>query len=548
MLGLGFLRRGLLAQRLKELGQPGDWAYEMVFAALVGGLVGARLWSMIENWDEAKDDLLGSLFSGTGLVFYGGALGGAIAVLAWAWWRGVLGLAAVRRRGAVRSRSATRSGGIGCQLAGDGDYGKAVGRAVGDGLSRRHRADDRGGAPDAGLRDAGHGAVAWFLWRMRHRCRPARCSPSTSCWRARSASWSSSSAATSPSSAGLTARAVDRAGHGGRRRDLARAPAQPAARPPRRAPARRPGAAQRPRHASASTPRCPPPALRLPAASSAEDGRLAIGGCDAVALAREFGTPAYVMAEDDLRASARAFRAALAAHHDGPGEVIFASKAFPCTAVLRVFAEEGLGVRRRLGRRAAPRAARPGSRPRGSTCTATRSRRPSCALAVEAGVGYDRASTTPTTSPSSRGVLPAGARQARARCASARASTPTRTRRSSPATRSPSSASTRADARRARRTTRPPTSTSAASTSTSAPSSPTSSRTARRSASSPAWATFAGLLARRRLRAWPTRADDRPPGDRRGGRRGGRGRPRAARPRQAPRDRARAARSSPTRA
>jgi diaminopimelate decarboxylase len=80
-----------------------------------------------------------------------------------------------------------------------------------------------------------------------------------------------------------------------------------------------------------------------PEHSTVEDGRLRIGGCDAVELAREFGTPAYVVAEDDLRSRARAFRAALAAEHDGPGEVLFASKAFPCTAVLRVFAEEGLG-------------------------------------------------------------------------------------------------------------------------------------------------------------------------------------------------------------
>jgi diaminopimelate decarboxylase len=77
--------------------------------------------------------------------------------------------------------------------------------------------------------------------------------------------------------------------------------------------------------------------------STVEDGRLAIGGCDAVELAREFGTPAYVVAEDDLRSRARAFRAALAAAHDGPGEVLFASKAFPSTPVMRVFAEEGLG-------------------------------------------------------------------------------------------------------------------------------------------------------------------------------------------------------------
>ena len=67
-----------------------------------------------------------------------------------------------------------------------------------------------------------------------------------------------------------------------------------------------------------------------------------MGGCDAIELAREFGTPAYVVAEDDLRARARAFLAAgRAAGHDD-FEVVFASKAFPCTAVLRLFAAEGL--------------------------------------------------------------------------------------------------------------------------------------------------------------------------------------------------------------
>jgi diaminopimelate decarboxylase len=81
----------------------------------------------------------------------------------------------------------------------------------------------------------------------------------------------------------------------------------------------------------------------LPEASEIRDGRLLIGGCDAEAVAREHGTPAYVFAEDDLRARARAFRDALAAHHDGPGEVVFASKAMPSTPVLRLFAQEGLG-------------------------------------------------------------------------------------------------------------------------------------------------------------------------------------------------------------
>jgi diaminopimelate decarboxylase len=75
-----------------------------------------------------------------------------------------------------------------------------------------------------------------------------------------------------------------------------------------------------------------------PEASDVEDGRLSIGGCDALELAREFGTPLYAVAEDDLRNRAREFTAAMR------GEVVFASKAFPCTAVLRVFEEEGLSV------------------------------------------------------------------------------------------------------------------------------------------------------------------------------------------------------------
>jgi diaminopimelate decarboxylase len=73
-----------------------------------------------------------------------------------------------------------------------------------------------------------------------------------------------------------------------------------------------------------------------------ERGRLEVGGCDTVELAREYGTPAYVVAEDDLRARARAFvEAGRRAGHEELC-VVFASKAFPCTAVLRTLAQEGL--------------------------------------------------------------------------------------------------------------------------------------------------------------------------------------------------------------
>jgi len=73
-----------------------------------------------------------------------------------------------------------------------------------------------------------------------------------------------------------------------------------------------------------------------------EHGRLEVGGCDTVELAHEFGTPCFVVAEDDIRTRARAFMEAFAARC-GDFEVVFASKAFPCTAVYRLLWEEGIG-------------------------------------------------------------------------------------------------------------------------------------------------------------------------------------------------------------
>jgi len=72
-----------------------------------------------------------------------------------------------------------------------------------------------------------------------------------------------------------------------------------------------------------------------------ERGHLEVGGCDTIELAREFGTPVFVVAEQDLRARARGFIDAVAARHRD-FDVLFASKAFPCTGVYRVLAEEGL--------------------------------------------------------------------------------------------------------------------------------------------------------------------------------------------------------------
>src|SRR4051812_47348270 len=72
-----------------------------------------------------------------------------------------------------------------------------------------------------------------------------------------------------------------------------------------------------------------------------ERGRLEIGGCDVIDLAEKFGTPAYVYAEDDIRSRAREFMRAFSQRTDR-FEVVYASKAFPCTAAYKLLAEEGL--------------------------------------------------------------------------------------------------------------------------------------------------------------------------------------------------------------
>jgi diaminopimelate decarboxylase len=72
-------------------------------------------------------------------------------------------------------------------------------------------------------------------------------------------------------------------------------------------------------------------------------GHLEVGGCDVVELTREFGTPAYLYAEDDIRTRARAYLEAFRRRTDS-FEVIYASKAAPFSAAYRVLAEEGLSA------------------------------------------------------------------------------------------------------------------------------------------------------------------------------------------------------------
>jgi phosphatidylglycerol---prolipoprotein diacylglyceryl transferase len=170
--GLAFVACGLLAaRRLRELELPPDWAYELVFAGLLGGLVGARLDYLAQNWDKASDDLVGSLFAGEGLVWLGGLAGGALGVALWARRRGFLGLGLLDLCAPLLAMGYA-IGRIGCQLSGDGDYGTASdlpwAMAYPDGTVPTSEEVH----PTPVYEMLAMGAAAAVLWRLRDRFRP----------------------------------------------------------------------------------------------------------------------------------------------------------------------------------------------------------------------------------------------------------------------------------------------------------------------------------------------------------------------------------------
>ena len=74
------------------------------------------------------------------------------------------------------------------------------------------------------------------------------------------------------------------------------------------------------------------------------EGHLTIDGADAVELAREFGTPAYILCEDVIRENCRTYLRAARAAFGENALPLYASKALCFTGIYRLVAEEGLGV------------------------------------------------------------------------------------------------------------------------------------------------------------------------------------------------------------
>lgn len=122
-LAAAFLAAGSVAGReFRRKGWDPNLASSAVVWAAVGGLVGARVWILLDAWPEFARDPLGFLFTGGGFVFYGGLLGGALAVTLFfrahdiPWLRGADAVAPAIVLGQAIGR-------LGCQAAGDGDWG-----------------------------------------------------------------------------------------------------------------------------------------------------------------------------------------------------------------------------------------------------------------------------------------------------------------------------------------------------------------------------------------------------------------------------------------
>ena len=75
-----------------------------------------------------------------------------------------------------------------------------------------------------------------------------------------------------------------------------------------------------------------------------EEGHLTIGGCDTVELAKEFGTPLYVLDEATIRNTCRAYVKSFERFYNGNGMPFYASKALSCKEIYRIVNEENLGI------------------------------------------------------------------------------------------------------------------------------------------------------------------------------------------------------------
>jgi phosphatidylglycerol:prolipoprotein diacylglycerol transferase len=123
MAALAFLSAGyLLEKQLQRVGYNKEMAGPMVIAALIGGILGAKIYFFIQHPEYLQVNLLSALFSGEGLVWYGGLIGGFLLV-SWYVKHKKLNYLLMADLIAPLLLLGQGIGRIGCFLSGDGDYG-----------------------------------------------------------------------------------------------------------------------------------------------------------------------------------------------------------------------------------------------------------------------------------------------------------------------------------------------------------------------------------------------------------------------------------------
>jgi phosphatidylglycerol---prolipoprotein diacylglyceryl transferase len=165
MAALALVMAGIfLATDLRQRGLDPSNALEIALGGAIGGFLGARIYYVVEHWGEPGESVL----TGSGLVWYGGVAGGVIAVVLVALWRR-LPIGLVANMSAAPLALAYAIGRIGCQLAGDGDYGDVTGLPWG-------MAYPEGTVPTTDIvhptpiyESLAALVIFWVLWRMRGR-------------------------------------------------------------------------------------------------------------------------------------------------------------------------------------------------------------------------------------------------------------------------------------------------------------------------------------------------------------------------------------------
>jgi phosphatidylglycerol:prolipoprotein diacylglycerol transferase len=130
LMALAFLTAGwILARELERIGDDPETAWDIVWYGAVGGILGAKIYYLILNWNETAADPWGAILSRAGLVWYGGFIGGALLI----WWRLAARKLPVLRFGDAIAPALAMGyvvGRLGCFLVGD-DYGRPTDRPWG---------------------------------------------------------------------------------------------------------------------------------------------------------------------------------------------------------------------------------------------------------------------------------------------------------------------------------------------------------------------------------------------------------------------------------